>query len=121
MRLLAFVAVMLVLAAPASAGAASRLNHRGVLRGVVTRGPACSPGQPGPCGDPIAGVTIRFLHHGNAVAQTTTAADGTYRIRLHAGNYGIQLPGRNQWRPTQARVLRGRVTRNNIAIDSLTG
>jgi hypothetical protein len=88
---------------------------------VVTRGPACSPGTPQPCTEPIPGVKIVFLRHGQPAGQTTTTDAGTYRIRLQAGLYGIRLPGRDQWQPTQARVQRGQTTRINIAIDALTG
>lgn len=69
----------------------------------------------------MPGVKIVFLRLGNPVARTTTGADGRYRIRLRAGGYGIKLPGRTQWKPSHARVLRGQTTRVNIAIDSLTG
>ena len=112
------MALLVAFAAPASAAVLS--NRTGVLHGTVTHGPACSPAQP-PCGEPVPGVKIVFLRHGQPVAQTTTTNVGTYRIRLHAGSYGVRLPGQNQWKPTQVRVLRGTTTRVNITIDSLTG
>lgn len=119
-RLLAVVALVVVFAASASAGAASRSSRTGVLHGTVTHGPACSPGQLHPCSEPIPGVEIVFRHGSRLVAHTTTTADGTYRIRLHAGRYGIHLPGHSHSQPTHARVFSGQVTRLNIAIDALT-
>lgn len=120
MKLLAFLALLLALSVTPTAAATTRSRHSGVLYGVVTRGPACS-GQHEPCGEPVPGVKVVFHRVGHPAAQTTTAADGRYRIRLHAGRYGIQLPGRTKWSPNQARVVRGQRTRVNIAIDSLTG
>jgi hypothetical protein len=119
-RFLALIA-LLAFATPMVAGAAIQSSRTGVLHGVVTRGPACSPGSSQPCTDPIPGIKIVFLRHGYPVGRTTTTDAGTYRIRLQAGRYGIQLPGRNQWQPTQVRVLRGRTASLNIAIDALSG
>jgi hypothetical protein len=112
-------ALVFVLAVPVYAGAA--VARTGVLRGVVTRGPACSPGGAGPCGEPVAGVTIVFLRHGHPVAHTTSASDGTYRIRLRGGvRYGIRVRGHDHSTPGTVRVRRGRVTHVDIAIDTLT-
>lgn len=118
MRLLALVAVLLVVAAPARAGAAGS-SRTGVLHGAVTRGAACTPGGP-PCGQPVPGIKIVFLSHGRPVAHTTTIGDGTYRIRLRAGRYGIRLPGHTHVQPSHAQVVRGQVTRLDIAFDALT-
>jgi hypothetical protein len=108
------------LAVPVYAGAA--VARTGVLHGVVTRGPSCSPESASPCGEPVAGVTIVFLRHGHSVAQTTSAADGTYRIRLRGGmRYGITVRGHDRATPGTVRVRRGRVTRVDIAIDTLSG
>lgn len=120
MKVLGLVALLLALGVTPAADATSRSRHRGVLYGVVTRGPACS-GQLQPCGEPIPGVKIVFRRLGQPAAQATTNADGRYRIRLHAGRYRIQLPGRTQWQPSHARVLWGQTTRINIAIGLLTG
>jgi len=118
-KLVVLAALLLVLVVPV-AGAASRTSQRGVLYGVVTRGPACSKGELHPCVAPLPGVTIVFLRHGHAVAQTTTGGDGTYQIRLHTGRYGIRVPGHKRWAPVRVRVWRGQVTRTNIEIDTLS-
>jgi len=119
-RGVALIAIVFVLAVPMYAGAA--VPRTGVLHGVVTRGPACSPGNTSPCGEPVAGVTILFLRHGHSVAHTTSAADGTYRIRLRGGmSYGITVHGHDHSTPDTVRVRRGRVTRVDIAIDTLSG
>jgi len=119
-RLLTLIAV-LAFVTSGVAGAAANSRHTGVLHGVVTRGPGCSPGTTQPCADPIAGVNIVFLQHGRAAGQTTTTDAGTYRIRLHAGRYGIRVPGRSEWQPNSVLVMRGQVTRINIEIDALRG
>lgn len=121
MRHVAVVALLFALAAPAGAVAASRQSQTGVIQGIVTRGPSCSKQQLHPCSPPLPDVRIVFLRQGHVVAETSTNADGTYRIRLHAGLYAIRLPGRDRWQPTRVDVLGGRVTRVDIAIDSLTG
>lgn len=121
MRGVALVALVSVLAVPAGVDAATLAHRTGVLHGVVTRGPACTPGNPLPCIPPVAGVKILFLRLGHLAAQTTTASNGTYRIRLRAGRYAIQLPGRGNWRPGHALVRRGQVTRIDIAFDVPTG
>src|SRR5437764_4697733 len=66
MRGLALVALVVFLAVPVYADAA--VARTGVLLGVVTRGPDCSPGGLTPCGEPLAGVTIVFSRHGHSVA-----------------------------------------------------
>jgi hypothetical protein len=119
MRVIALVAVVFVLAVPAYAGTA--VARTGVLHGVVTRGLACSSGRESPCGEPVPGVTIVFLRHGHSVAKTTSAADGTYRIRLRGMRYGIRVRGHAHSTPGTVRVWRGRVTRVDIAIDTPTG
>ena len=119
-RGVALIALVSVLAVPVYAGAA--VSRTGVLHGMVTRGPGCSPGNTSPCGEPVAGVTIDFVRHGHSVAHATSAADGTYRIRLRGGRtYGITVHGHDHSTPGTVRVRRGRVTRVDIAIDTLSG
>jgi hypothetical protein len=97
------------------------VSRTGVLHGVVTRGPACPPGSAIPCGSPAAGVTIVFVRNGHPVAHTTSAADGTYRIRLRGGmRYGITARGYTHSTPDMIRVRRGHVTRVDIAIGTLS-
>jgi hypothetical protein len=113
MRLAVLVALVLGLAASASAATAERTARAGVLKGVVTRGPVCS--REHPC-SALAGVKIVFVRNGHTVARTTTSAVGTYKIRLRAARYGIRLPGHSRWAPAYARVRAGQITRVNIAI-----
>jgi hypothetical protein len=117
-RGVALVALVVALAVPVYADAT--VSRTGVLHGVVTRGPACPPGGAIPCGSPVAGVTIVFVRNGHAVAHTTSAADGTYRIRLRGGmRYGITVRGHIHSTPGMARVRRGHVTRVDISIGTL--
>jgi hypothetical protein len=91
----------------------------GVLHGVVTRGPitpVCSTAQP--CYAPVPGAKIVFLRNGRPVAHTTTRGDGSYRIRLAGGRYGIRLPGYRRWTPLRVLVQRGRAKRLDISIDT---
>ena len=119
MRRVALVALVFALAVPAYAAAAGAART-GMLRGVVIRGPACSPGRASPCGEPVAGITIVFLRHGHSVAQTTSAADGTYRIRLPGARYRITVRGHDHSAPATVRVRRGHVMRVDISIDALS-
>ena len=121
MRHVAVVALFLAVAAPAGASTASRTSQTGVVQGLVTRGPGCSKQQLHPCLSPLPGVRIVFLRRGRAVGETSTNADGGYRIRLSVGLYAIRLPGRDRWQPTRVDVLGGRVMRLDIAIGTLTG
>jgi hypothetical protein len=101
-----------------SAASAAR-TPTSVVRGTVTRGPitpVCSTAQP--CDAPAAGAKIIFLRNGRPIAHTTTRVDGSYRIRLAGGRYGIRVRGAFRWTPTRVLVRRGRVTRLDIAIDT---
>jgi hypothetical protein len=70
------------------------------VKGVVWRGPiknVCSDATL--CGAPAAGVAVQALKAGHVVAQTSTAADGSFSFALAAGPYMIRLaakqaPGR---------------------------
>ena len=121
MRHVAVVALFLALAAPASASTANQASQTGVVQGIVTRGPSCSKQELHPCSPPLSGVRIVFLRQGHAVAATSTNADGTYRLRLRAGLYAIQLPGRDHWQPTRVDVMGGRITRLDIVVGTLIG
>jgi Carboxypeptidase regulatory-like domain len=111
------LAVVLALAF-VSAASAGR-TPAGVVRGTVTRGPitpVCSTAHP--CDEPAAGAKIVFFRNGRPIAHTTTRADGSYRIRLAGGRYGVRIRGAFRWTPTRVLVRRGRVTRLDIAIDT---
>jgi hypothetical protein len=111
------LAVVLALAFVSTASAGR--TPTGVVRGTVTRGPitpVCSTAQP--CDAPAAGTKITFLRNGRPVAHVTTRVDGSYRIRLAGGRYGIRVRGAFRWTPTRVLVRRGRVTHLDIAIDT---
>jgi hypothetical protein len=112
------LALLLVLALGFAAPAATR-TPTGIVRGTVTRGPVtpiCSEAQP--CCVPATGVRLVFLRNGRPIAHTTTRIDGSCRIRLATGRYGIRVRGWRRWRPTHMIVRRGHVTRLDIALDT---
>ena len=87
------------------------------LFGVVMRGPVtpiCTAETP--CDAPAAGVTLTFRHGATVVGRVVTGHDGTYRIALRPGMYAVQGPKRMT--PLSARVVGGRFTRLNFAIDT---
>ena len=103
--------------AGAAASTRRTTRHTGVLRGAVTRGPSCSGTDL--CSEPLPGIRILFVRDGRTVKQTTSGADGIYRVRLRAGRYGVRVPGHQRWQPSGVRVLRGQVSRVDISIDTL--
>jgi hypothetical protein len=115
--LAAALALALALVLAAAAGAAR--TSTGVVRGTVTRGPVtpvCSAAQP--CYAPAGGAKIVFLRRGRPIAHTTTRADGSYRIRLAGGRYGIRVRRAFRWMPRQVLVRRRQVTRVDLVIDT---
>jgi len=108
-------AVMLALAfsLASSAGATTGSGLVGVvMRGPVT--PVCTAETP--CDAPAAGVTLKFVRGGVVSGRVVTARDGTYRIALRPGVYAVQGPKRMM--PLSAKVVAGRFTRLNFAIDT---
>ena len=90
MRLLALALTALALAGPA-ASATSPSGLRGiVMRGTIT--PVCSVGVP--CDEPAANVVLVFTQSGRVVARTTTGRNGTYRLTLRPGRYGVRTTRR---------------------------
>jgi hypothetical protein len=112
------LALLLVLALGFATPAAAR-TPTGIVRGTVTRGPVtpiCSDAQA--CYVPAAGVRLVFLRNGRPIAHTTTRTDGSYRIHLATGRYGIRVRGWRHWTPTHLLVRRAHVTHLDIAIDT---
>lgn len=113
MRYVGVLAVALVLAAVAGAS-----TVRSGLYGTVTRGPiapVCVAEQP--CTEPAAGAVLVFWRNGTAVARTTVAADGSYRLHLAAGVYTVRA-SQKRIEPVTARVIVGRMARLDFSIDT---
>jgi hypothetical protein len=96
--------------------------ERGILRGVVTRGPitpVCRAGVP--CDGPAAHVVLRFLRHGTAVARVETSSTGSYRLRLRAGVYQVRTKAAGIGggiQPQTVRVVAGAVRKVDFSIDT---
>lgn len=92
------------------------------LKGTVTRGPispVCVVEQP--CSEPAPNVTLLFSRDGRIAARSTTDASGRYRIRLAPGRYQVSRtapPRTGRFDPDHVRVLPGRFTRVDFAIDT---
>jgi hypothetical protein len=114
---LAAQALVLTFAGAAASGQVSGLH------GVVMRGPTkpvCREGDP--CEEPARGILLRFTRAGSVVARVRTSENGTYRVRLRPGTYGVStLPARRVGTgltPKIARVPRGRVGRRDFHLDT---
>jgi hypothetical protein len=61
--------------------------------GVAQAGPVCpverQPPDPGCAPRPVAGAVLVVTDNGKEVARTTTAADGSFHLRLAAGDYRL--------------------------------
>ncbi|CRK58561.1 Copper binding protein, plastocyanin/azurin family [Alloactinosynnema sp. L-07] len=66
---------------------------------------------------PVAGAIIRALNGTTEVARTTSAADGTYRLRLLAADYTLEVAKQNYVTSSAPLTLDGDVTAN-IALDT---
>jgi hypothetical protein len=92
-RLLLLVMIGLVAACQAPAGGPS-VDATGVeLTGLAQAGPVCpverQPPDPGCAPRPVAGAVLVVTENGKEVARTTTAADGTFHLRLAPGDYQL--------------------------------
>jgi hypothetical protein len=89
-----------------------------VMRGPTK--PVCREGDP--CEEPARGILLRFTRAGSVVARVRTSENGTYRVRLRPGTYGVStLPARRVGTgltPKIARVPRGRVGRRDFHLDT---
>ena len=116
MKLIATAFVALALPVVAASG-----TSQSGLRGVVLIDPAspvCKVGEP--CTRPAARVMLVFLRRGRVVARTRTGADGSYRIRLKPGSYGVRPahPLRpRELTPSRVAVSSGRYRRVVFRLD----
>ena len=81
--------------------------------------PVCKVNQP--CVRPAPYVRLDFSRNGRIVARTKTAADGSYRIRLRPGAYGVSSPrsktGDASLQPRRVTVPVGRYKRVIFKLD----
>lgn len=76
----------------AGSGTASGSTRSAVLHGTVLAAPAAPVCMPRvPCLRPAAGVVLAFSSDGVVRARATTAVDGSYRVRLAPGRYGVRV------------------------------
>ena len=97
--------------------------HRGVLTGVVMRGPitpVCVAEQP--CDAPAPHVTLVFSHGTHVVARVTTSSEGRYRLRLPATTYEVHRASASVFDskldPRRVQVKAGRTSRIDFSIDT---
>jgi hypothetical protein len=81
--------------------------------------PVCEIGQP--CTAPDANELLAFWRGTTRVARATTAADGTFHVRLAPGVYRVTLPHRQpKWgtlEPKEIRIPTGRDIRVVFHVD----
>jgi hypothetical protein len=114
--------ISVALLALAASSAVAETTAKSGLRGSVTLYPAspvCIEGDP--CGKPAAHKLLVFRRDGRVVARVETRADGTYRVMLAPGRYGVAAP---QYRrgvgvtPPTVLVRRAKITRIDLEIDT---
>ena len=113
------VAGALFLALTAGASAAGRAGSG--LFGSVTMSPVtpvCVAGRS--CSAPVPNLPLAFARSGVDVARVTTAADGTYRIRLAPGTYTVRRLKRigMSMTPVTVQVPGGRWKHQSFSIDT---
>jgi hypothetical protein len=118
--MLARAAALLAVAslAASAVGAAHGTVLRSGLWGTVTRGPitpVCRAGEP--CTAPAAGAVLRFFRGAREAGRVRVAADGSYRIRLAAGDYAVRGPQR-RLEPLFVHVRARRMARVDFSIDT---
>jgi hypothetical protein len=86
------------------------------MRGPVT--PVCMVGVP--CSRPAAGLVLAFRRGGSDRAHVTTAKDGTYRVMLAPGTYGVRVthPATRPVKPATVTVDAGWIKRVSFYIDT---
>lgn len=81
------VAILAACQAPASQPAEAEVS------GVAQAGPVCpverQPPDPACADRPVAGATLVVTRNGDEVTRTTSAADGTFHLRLAPGEYQV--------------------------------
>jgi hypothetical protein len=116
--------VLLLLAATVACGNGSAGDSGSGVEGRVTIGPQCPVEQMGsPCPDAPYEALITVSRDGDTVRQTRSASDGTFRISLQPGRYGVvagpidgsSLPFGRQ---VEVVVKQGTFTHVDLSVDS---
>jgi hypothetical protein len=111
--------VLVLLGLALLVGGAGAATTDSGLYGVVRRGPTtpvCKVGRP--CTAPAAGALLVFWRRGHALARTRVHKNGSYRIALRGGSYGVSTLPRAQIMPSRVRVPAGRFRHVDFAIDT---
>lgn len=101
----------------AAGGTRSAILHGTVLLAPAT--PVCMPRIP--CMRPAAGVVLAFSRSGSVRARATTGADGSYRVALAPGTYGVRVvrpAGVRRLTPTAVRMSASQVKRVTFYLDT---
>ncbi len=94
------------------------------VTGTVTVSPGCpGPVRPGKdCVAPLADAPVQLLNReGKSVAQTRTAADGSFRLQAPAGRYKLHMPIESLYprcEPVPVQIRSGRWTEVKLGCDS---
>ena len=70
---------------------------------------------------PAAGVVLAFTRAGMVRARATTAPDGSYRVKLAAGHYGVRVTrpfGVHRLNPSAVSVAAGQDKRVTFYVDT---
>ena len=116
------VGISVALLAVAASSALAQTAVKSGLRGAVTLYPAspvCIEGDP--CSKPAAQVLLHFRRDGRVVARLKTRTDGTYRVILAPGRYGVVAPNYRRGvgvTPRTVLVRKGKITRIDLEIDT---
>jgi hypothetical protein len=73
------------------------------------------------CSAPAAGIALVFMRHDVVAGRVTSGRDGTFRLALPPGSYGVRLartPRLGSLRPQSVVVRSGRFTTLKLEIDT---
>jgi hypothetical protein len=100
-------------------GTAQGSTIKSGLYGKVTRGPitpVCMAEEP--CSAPMPGATIVFSRSGREVARTRTTQNGTYRVALTPGTYGVRVLQARPVDPSTTWVPHSRFRHIDFSVDT---
>ena len=114
--------VLAVCLLAAGSGTAAGGTRSAVLQGTVLVAPAAPVCMPRvPCMRPAAGVVLAFSRAGVVRARVTTGAEGSYRVALAPGTYGVRVTrpeGVHRLSPSVVSVSAGQVKRTTFYLDT---